>query len=272
MSSAAPPDPALAGLRPIEAHSFASRFPIRDVPGWVVDGCTWRSTKWLAVGDLAGGGTVFAFDFGALVLVDVPPATGAQLVAAFLRHLPREPHPPLRETFAVEVRPGHPTIDLDFDRLVVGALPPIWLEAVATVIAQSVCIDYYDEDLEHILERVGLIGAALGRDGRPAGRMRDLVRFVGTSIASQVEMVSSMALLDKPDFAWDDEAAERLHDRLRLHFEIPERYKALEAKLTLIREALSAFLELLSTRRALWLEAAVVGLIVFEIVLTLLRV
>jgi uncharacterized Rmd1/YagE family protein len=265
------PDASEPRTRQLEAYSFASRFPLRELPGWLGEPATWRASKWEAVAELTEGGTVFVFDFGALVLVDVAAPTRERLIAACMRHLPREPHAPLRDDFLIELRPGQAAIEVASDRLIVAELPPIWLATVATVLAQSVCIDYYDEDLEHILDRVGQIGGEIGQAGKPRGRMRDLVRFVGSTIASQVEMVSSIALLDKPDSAWDDEAVERLYDRLRAHLEIHERYKALEAKLTLIREALSAFLELRSTRRALWLEASIVALIVFEIVLTFVR-
>jgi uncharacterized Rmd1/YagE family protein len=82
-----------------------------------------------------------------------------------------------------------------------------------------------------------------------------------------VEIISAIALLDKPDLTWEDELADRLHDRLRHNLEIAERYKALETKLLTIREALDAFLELSTTRRLLVLEAAIVLLIVLEIVI-----
>ena len=164
---------------------------------------------------------------------------------------------------------SHEQPRISFDKLVVPSLRPSELEAVATVLAQSVCIDYYDEDLEGLLRRVGELGSEVANHGKPRGSSRELIRFAGAAIAAQVEVIGSISLLDKPDFTWEDEAAERLYDLFRHHLEIPERYRAIEAKLTVVRESAGAFLELTTSRRALVLEATVVLLILIEIVMGL---
>ena len=64
---------------------------------------------------------------------------------------------------------------------------------------------------------------------------------------------------------------ERIWARLRDEFEIRERFAALHGKLALISRTAETALELLQNRRALRVEYAIVGLIVFEIFLTLLQ-
>jgi uncharacterized Rmd1/YagE family protein len=216
---------------------------------------------------------VFAYDFGALVFVNVAEATREAVLASVFRLLAREPHPPLHEDFLLEVRPGSPIeIAMAFDRVVVPELGPSTLEVIATVLAQSVSIDYYDEDAQAILDRIAKMASEVARKGRPFGRHRDLVRFAGSAMAFQAEIIGAILLLDKPDLTWEDEHADRLHDKLRYHFEIGERYKALETKLVTIRDTLQSLLELGSERRMLILEVAVVVLIVIEVVTGLWRV
>jgi len=140
------------------------------------------------------------------------------------------------------------------------------------VLAQSVTIDYYDEDAQAILDRIALMGAEVARKGRPLGRQRDLVRFTGSAMAFQAEIIGAILLLDKPDLTWEDEYADRLHDKLRYHFEIGERYKALETKLVTIRDTLHALLAMGSERRMFFVEVAVLVLIVIEVVAGFLRV
>ncbi len=252
----------------VEAYSFESRFVLKELPAWLPDGLDTRVSKTLITCDV-GDGTLFAFDFGALVFVNVPRAEVEAILARFGKRLPREPHPPLREDFSIRVDPAREAPGVLFDAIEVPSLTPLGLEAIATVVAQSVTIDYYDEDLQTTLKRVGSIAQEIAQHGQPRGRSRDLVRFVGSAIAAQVEIVSSISLLDKPDFTWEDEHAERLYDILRHHLEIQERFRALEAKLVTIRESLNQFLEMIATRRALLLESAVVFLILFEIVMGL---
>jgi uncharacterized Rmd1/YagE family protein len=197
----------------------------------------------------------------------------AEILAAFGKLLPREPHPPLRESFLVEIRAGaRVEIELAFDRVVVPELEENTLEVIATVLAQSVSIDYYDEDAQAILDRLATMCTDVARGGRAPGRQRDLVRFAGAAMAFQAEIIGAILLLDKPDLTWEDERADRLHDKLRYHFEIPERYKALESKLVTIRETLQALLTMGSERRMFIVEVAVMILIVIEVEMGFLRV
>ncbi len=94
------------------------------------------------------------------------------------------------------------------------------------------------------------------------------MRFAGAAMAFQAEIIGigAILLLDKPDLTWEDEYADRLHDQLRYHFEIGERYKALETKLVTIRDILQALLTMGSERRMFFVEVAVLVLIVIEVV------
>lgn len=255
-----------------EAYSYASRFVLKDTVGCFPDPASIRIHKTQLVVEWKDQAVAFAYDFGALVFINVPDATKAAVVEAFGRLIPREPHPPLREDFLVEVREGAKIeIEVAFDRVVVPELGASTLEVIATVLAQSASIDYYDEDAQAILDRLAVMCTEVAKKGRPPGRQRDLVRFAGAAMAFQAEIIGAMLLLDKPDLTWEDEHADRLHDKLRYHFEIPERYKALETKLQTIRETLKALLEMVSGRRMLFVEVAVMLLIVIEVVMGLVK-
>ena len=255
-----------------KAYSYASRFNLKDAAAHFPEPVRCRTKKTQLVVEWPDGSAAFAFDFGALVFVDVAKGVRDQVLAAFDRALPKEPHPPLEESFLIEHRPGAPIeIQIEFDRVVVPDLGPSTLEVIATVLAQSVSLDYYDEDAQAILDRLAETAAVVAKKGRPLGRTRDLVRFAGAAMAFQVEIVGALSLLDKPDLTWDDERADRLHDKLRYHLEITERYRALEAKLVTIRETLQSLLQLSSERRMFIVEVAVLILIVIEVVAGFLK-
>jgi len=243
------------------------------VRGCFPETASFRVHKTQLVAELGDHSIAYAFDFGALVFINVPAATKNAVVDALDKLLPREPHPPLREDFRVEIRPGaRIEIEVAFDRVVVPELGPSTLEVIATVLAQSVSIDYYDEDAQAILDRLSVMCTEVATKGRPLGRRRDLTRFAGATMAFQTEIIGAILLLDKPDLTWEDEYADRLHDKLRYHFEIAERFKALEAKLQTIRETLRSLLEMSSERRMFVVEVAVMLLIVIEVVMGLVRV
>jgi uncharacterized Rmd1/YagE family protein len=260
-------DAEAASVYPLDAYSYASRFVLRDVAALFPEGPTQHRNKTQLVVTWAPDSLVYAYDFGALVFVNVPEPVRQRILAAFFKALPREPHPPLHEDFLVEVRPGSRIeIALAFDRVVVPEIGPSTFEVIAMVLAQSVSIDYYDEDAQAILDQLAVMGAEVARRGRPIRRQRDLVRFAGSAMAFQAEIIGAILLLDKPDLTWEDEHADRLHEQLRYHFEIGERYKAIETKLVTIRETLQALLEMSSERRMFFVEVAVLLLIVIEVV------
>lgn len=252
------------------AFAYASRFHLDEVKGWFPGQPVVREAKTHVVAVWDEHEMAFAFDFGALVFFGVPAATRNATLEAFWEGLANEPHPPLREEMLVEVRKGA-RVEVGFDRVRVPALSPAVFGVTATVIAQSVCLDYYDEDIQESLDRIHAIATKVALTGRPPGKQDEIVRFVGASVASQVEIISSLALLDKPDLTWDDALADELHDKLRASFEISDRYRAIEAKIRTSREAVTAFLEMMQHRRSHLLEIAVIALIFVEIVLGLAK-
>ncbi|MEZ4299561.1 MAG: RMD1 family protein [Polyangiaceae bacterium] len=252
------------------AFAYASRFRLEEAQSWLAGRPSLRDAKTLVVATWDDDEMAFAFDFGALVFFNVPAAIRNATIDTFSKSLPGEPHPPLREELLVEVRRGA-RVEVGFDRVRVPGLTSMVYEVIATVIAQSVSLDYFDEDVQATLDRIHAIARRVAETGRAPREKDEVVRFIGASIASQVEIISSLSLLDKPDPTWDDALADDLHDKLRASFEIAERYRAVEAKLTTSREAVTAFLEMMQHRRSHSLEAMVIALILVEIVLGLLK-
>ena len=74
-------------------------------------------------------------------------------------------------------------------------------------------------------------------------------------------------LLDKPEAAWDDPEMDRIYGDLRAEFDLVDRYRALEAKLRAVQEALELLAEVARDRRVFWLEMIVVVLILLEVVM-----
>lgn len=253
------------------AFAFASRFHLPQVVDLFTGEPTFRRSKTHVVATWGDDENALAFDFGALVFLNVPAATRRATLERFTAVLPNEPHAPLREELLIELRRGA-RVEVGFDRVRVPALTPAVYEVVATVIAQSVCLDYYDEDVQGTLDRIHAIASDIAQTGTAPRSKGEIVKFVGASVASQVEIISSLALLDKPDLTWDDALADDLHDKLRGGFEIADRYRALETKIRTARESLSAFLEMMQSRRSMLLEMTVIALIFVEIVLGVLKV
>lgn len=256
---------------PAHAYAFATTFRLKELIGILPSVEVELDKDCLVLripGEAASPQLAILFDFGALVTIGLPSAERERLIRAIHGRLAPEPHPPLTEDFLLEVRPGG-RLEVQFDRVILPEVTLPALKVISLLLAQSVAMDYYEEDVQEILSRSEVITRSLQVAGRLPGRVGDLVKFIGTCIATKNGVIATLALFDKPDAAWEVQSLDRLYSSLRLELELDDRFRALEAKLRMIQENLVLLVDL-SQHRSTWrLEVTVVLLILFEVLLTL---
>jgi uncharacterized Rmd1/YagE family protein len=216
----------------------------------------------------AGTGQAAVFRYGAVVLFGVTADEERQFLASLASQI-NQPYTdreseetPLRlDPEAREVLEGNVVLLRD--------LAPERLQVVADVLGKSVLLARYEAILSQTFDRIEPFAADLQRQQGGAAAARDLLAHLGSALLAEHKMVARAQVDDAPDVLWDRPDLERLFARLRDEFEIRERFAALNRKLELISRTVQTALELLQNRRSLRVEWYVVGLIVFEILLTL---
>jgi uncharacterized Rmd1/YagE family protein len=258
-------------LLPIHAYGFASQFRLRELASCFV-GARLRPAKTQIAAEYGPDRFAFAFDFGAIVFVNVSSEERARVLGEVRRRVATdEPHPPLEEEFLIEITPGLvPESRVTFDRVVLAEISTPALELIALLVAQSVAIDYYEEDLQEILANLDKQIDYVADKGRIPGSRGDLTRFVARTLATKNQIIAALAVLDKPAVTWEKETLDRLYKALREMLEIDERFRSLEYKLRTIQESLELFLDMQQTRHGHVLETIVVALILLEIVMALI--
>lgn len=156
-----------------------------------------------------------------------------------------------------------------FDRATVGSLDPGTLEVVALVLAQSVAMDYYEEDVQALHLDVETLATELSELGRTRRGQRELSRHVGRMLRTRNQIVMTLSLLDAPADTWEEEPLDRLHRAMRAAFEIDDRYRTLDQKMRLLQDNLEVVIGLAQHRRSAQLEVVVIALIALEIVLAI---
>lgn len=206
-------------------------------------------------------------DFGAVVFVNVAEAERKRVVDALVQ-LSSEARPPLAENFTVELDPSAPGKVL-FDRVVLAGLEPRAVELLSLVVAQSVGMEYYEDEVDDLIGEIDRVSRRLAESGRFRARSRELLSFVGRGMVTRTQVVHTLALLDAPAMTWDDETLDRLYRELRQSFAIEDRYRGLDHKLRVIQDNLELLVDLTRHTRSILLELAVVVLIAIELVLAL---
>jgi uncharacterized Rmd1/YagE family protein len=251
------------------AYGFATTFKVRDLAR-CFSGATLRQAKSEIVADYGNDRVAVGFDFGAVVFINVPAEERTRVLGTIQAKVATdEPHPPLEEDFLIEVQPGA-TPSVRFERVVVPALDSAVIDVVTLILAQSVSIDYYDEDLAQILAALALRTDKMAKTGRLWGSPKDLTKFVGATISTKNQIIAALSVLDKPAATWESESLDRLYKDLREMLEIDERFRALEYKMRTVQDTLELFLDLGNTRRSQVLELVVIALIFIEVAIAVL--
>lgn len=249
-----------------KAYGFASTLNIRELAKVLGDYRTVRTTKTLVIVAAGDDAWIIGYDFGALVFVGVGEAEQKKVLEQTLARVGPEPHPPMEETLTIEVAADAPA-EARFARMRVPVLDLDRVEIVALVLAQSVAMEYYEEDVDQILDRLRVITEGLARTGRFRGSVREMMRFVGSGMLTRNQVVFTLSLLDTPQLAWSDESRDKLYRALRAEFEIEDRYRALDHKLTMIQDSFELLTDLTQQRRSLVLEVAVAVMVLVEVLM-----
>jgi len=219
-----------------------------------------------------GGGMAVLFRYGAIVFFDTSTAAALEYVRQ-IAPLVRQPFPQAdqeSEVLDIRVDPGGKET-IEGNTLVLGDVSLEKLQLVADIVAKSVSLAHHERAIERQFERIEPFAANLDRWGRGGRAARELLQHIGSALLAEHRVVGGARVDDSPELLWDHPELERLWARLRDEFEIRERFAALHGKLALISRTAETALEFLQNRRALRVEWAIVGLIVFEIVVALVQ-
>ena len=213
-------------------------------------------------------GDTFVFPFGAVVFHDVGPDRRNAELTRLHKARPGLKTQAVVETYSVREDPDTKIGFADDGTLVVDKLTEGRITVVALTVAQSAAMEYYERIVESLFSRTSTLVGRMERNGTVPVRIRPLHRFIGEAIGTRSEVLEVLHLLDKPDAAWEDPGMSDIYDDLRGEFDLTDRYHALELKLRSVQEALELVLDVARDRRLVWLEATIVLLILFEIVMS----
>jgi required for meiotic nuclear division protein 1 len=142
------------------------------------------------------------------------------------------------------------------------------LQVVADIFAKSVILEYYENQIASLFERIRPFADAIQNQGARRPKDQELLRQIGGTLLIQHKMVGIVEVGEKPDPLWERPDLERLYLRLEDEYELRERLLALERKLSLVSRTAETALELMQHDSSHRVEWYIVALIVVEILLT----
>ena len=214
-------------------------------------------------------GLVLVFRHG--VVVSFGSGTADAALAATLRaHVLENGEMEETETATVQIGRGDKDrIGLDGEIFIADGRTERFM-LIATVLSRSVLLAHDEVLVAQAFEQTRPVVHDLSINGRARMPIREVMKLAGSVLAARHRLTGTAQADERPDLLWDLPELDRLYARLEAEYELKERAEALEHKFATLGDFAEALLDIAQDKRAVRLEAAIVGLIVFEIVLSLI--
>lgn len=217
----------------------------------------------------ASGGSVMLFKSGAAVFVGLTPIEEEDLIRGLGARIIDPLDERESETAHIVVKPGDDDLLSSSGALQLKSADPSRLLLVGEVLAVSVALGWDERRLAKAFERITPVADELKSGKLPAAPKSALLEQIGEALAIQQRMASRVDLDEKPDVLWDQPGLERLWAKLVDEYDLPQRARAIDRKLAVIRETSETIVDLIATRTSHKLEWYIIALIMFEICLSL---
>ncbi|MFW7379940.1 MAG: RMD1 family protein [Oligoflexus sp.] len=219
--------------------------------------------------EVNGKGQIFIFNFGSIVFWNVSPERQIQEIENLVGKAGFEFEQLYSDEYIVEE--GHAAPQVEFNRMLIDRLNHDRAEVIASTLAQSSTMAFYETMVESAWNHVDAMILRLREQGSLSPFPKSLHRQIGDALSMRSQVVRVLHLLDRPDLIWEDRVMDELYGSLRATFDLPERFQALEYKLQLIQQTLELLVGTARDRRLYWLEFAIVFLILFDICFSMLE-
>lgn len=214
-------------------------------------------------------GFAVLFRYGVAVLFGLDPMEEAVFLAS-LGKLVADPLPvQSRESVLVEIEPdGEDRIDRSGAVILADAAPQR-LQLVAEVLARDQVLEHYEKRIAKVFDSIEPLAVALSKGNLRKLKTKELLAQIGEVLLAEHRMVGRVELLESPEVLWVRPELERLFVRLEREYDLSGRNRALDRKLEVISDTAETLLDLIQTRSSMKVEWYIVGLILFEIMISI---
>jgi uncharacterized Rmd1/YagE family protein len=217
-------------------------------------------------------GMAALFRFGVAVMVGLTPLEEEDLLAKLRSRVSGFRALGDDETAVLEIAPDSDEQKSSSGPIQIKNLSPPRFLVIADALAKTVALARDEREVNAVFDVVEPFAAKLAATGRPPFRRRAMLRLIGQALLAQHRVSGRVAVEEKPDVLWDHPELERLYARLADEYELTERADVLKRKLEVIGDTAQALTDIIDADRATRLEAAIVILIVLELIAAIVQI
>ena len=143
------------------------------------------------------------------------------------------------------------------------------LQIIADALSKNLVLSLYEKQVGAEFDKIEPLAQELATRGKVSADSKKLLSKIGHMLLIEHRMVGRAEIGDKPETLWDFPQLGGLYASMEDEFELKERQSALDRKLGLISDTAQTLADVWDNKQLHKLEWYVIGLIFFEIVLSL---
>ena len=133
-------------------------------------------------------------------------------------------------------------------------------------VSESVALDHYSQQTSRLMEETNDHTQVLEKKGRLIISGTSLKKFIGKTLLLKNRISANLYIFDSPDETWENEQLDKLDSELKKHFELQDRFRNVSEGLSIVKENLELFKDILQYRNSVRLEWVIIVLIAIEVI------
>ena len=215
----------------------------------------------------ADGGIAVLFRYGVVVFFGVKSLDEVRFIES-LKPLLTNPFaaPEIEE---LEIHCGRSSLGVQSGAVSLDEATLEKLQIVADALSKNLVLTQYEKKVAGEFDKIEPLAQQLATHGKVSADSKQLLSKIGSMLLIEHRMVGRAEIGDKPETLWDFPHLEGLYASLEDEFELKERQSALDRKLGLISDTAQTLVDVWDNKQLHKLEWYVIGLILFEIFISL---
>jgi len=213
------------------------------------------------------GGIAVLFRYGVVVFFGVKGMDEVRFVESLKPLLTNAYATP--EIEELEIHTGMDSIGVQSGAVSLDEVSLEKLQVIADALSKNLVLTLYENKVASEFDKIEPLAQELATHGKVSAGSKNLLSKIGHMLLIEHRMVGRAEIGDKPETLWYFPQLEGLYAGLEDEFELKERQLALDRKLGLISDTAQTLADVWDNKQLHKLEWYVIGLILFEIVLSL---
>jgi uncharacterized Rmd1/YagE family protein len=163
------------------------------------------------------------------------------------------------------------TMKIEEDKIVLQNKSTLTKLAISHGLAQSVKLTVFEEIIQKTIDLTQHLPSELSRKGKISLSRKEISKKMGELFIERNFINLHSEILDTPEFFWDHPELEPFYRRTAHYLDVTKRVEVLNKRLTVVHELFEILRNELNHQYSSRLEWTIIGLIIIEIVLAVLR-